>query len=548
MIAIALACVTAPGAPASDCAGGPAAETGDNATHVESAADLAAAIAGAPDGGELVLASGRWDAAVRIERPVRIVARCPGEVVLAGQAGDPVIEVVGAAGVELAGLAVDSAGGGILAWQEAELLVQDLAITAGDVPLRVSGASVEASELRVAGGQRYAIQLDAGARLDCTDCEVGGGGSVLVDESALSASFLSVTDSVHAAVQIWDGDVALDASTISDSGGSGVLMDGDGAFLAVSNLTIERSGVGDATDHAVGLSVSGGAMSAQDLEVVAAFGIGVFASGGATVDLRGGRVAGTLLPRPPALGGVGVWAGGGSSIRMDGLEASGNQAAGLVSIEGSSIECTGCDLHGNTQVNAFASGATLTISESRMCVDGGVDAVGVLASGGGAETALTIRASELCAHRLASVFLSGPGRFDVSENSLETLVTDESPTIGPWGNAIFLAGTGAWDGSGDWECSIASNVIAGGTDAAVLIAGGAASLCDNMLVGRGEFSQDISRDCAASSACAPEEEPRCDEGTRAYRPPPFASEEIPEPANGREERDPSEIESPIIEG
>jgi hypothetical protein len=346
-----------------------------DATHHRT---LAAALA---SGGDVIaIEAGTYPEALVLPRPVALVGRCAAQVVIAGP-GNPGLKIVGHKGVVLEGLTLRGFDIGIEAERGAEVLLEGVLLednqTVGmfvlDDDTKVTLRRSAIRDTRPDGG-RFGIAIG-----------VGFGGSLLVEDSALSGSHdmgVLVSDEGSSATLLksavlatsgrpggalgWGLSITAGAeaelvdSLVRQNRNAGINVVGAGASLRLQSSVVDQTAIGnDAAGQQIGVGISaqlGSSLSLLDstLRDNAIFGLRV-AEPGTTAEVRGLVVDG-VRPAENELS-VGVQVARGAEVRLDesflhNPEAVGGPLSlGLLAQNGSLVH-----LHDVTIASAGASG------------------------------------------------------------------------------------------------------------------------------------------------------------------------------------------------
>jgi hypothetical protein len=141
---------------------------------------VGAALAAAPDGGQVVVAAGTYSESVNLDRRVILSGRCPSMVTIQGitqgqQASPPVVVSAGASGSTLEGIRLTGPGHGLLLNEAVDVRLVEVEVLdpAGYGILLQRGATASLRRVRVSGAHTAGVIL-YGGRVQAVDSEVLG--------------------------------------------------------------------------------------------------------------------------------------------------------------------------------------------------------------------------------------------------------------------------------------------------------------------------------------------------------------------------------------
>ena len=236
----------------------------------------------------------------------------------------------------------------------------------------------------------------------------------------------------------------------------GVFAGHEGTTVTLLGTRILDTAAAPGGSSGRGIDVSQGAsLAAASCRVERNRELGVVArGGGTTVTLVNSVVANTRRDSALVFA-MGVVAHQGAVIEADQLTVSDNDGPGLYANSGAALTCSRCDLATNAFAGAVVLRGSLELSGSRVSgtrpdvnLGGGV---GVYAGGPVSEgdaPALNLVGTTIEAHDYSAIWLDGPGRYTLVNNTLRG-GPGSSPWTGAWwhGDAVYATGgVTAWDG------------------------------------------------------------------------------------------------------
>ena len=359
------------------------------------------AIAAAPAGATVAIAAGAYSENLVLAKPVRLIGRCAAQVSIAPAVSEPVVRVVGKRSggeVELVGLRLTGSASGLIADDGPSVRLQRSAISgATGFGLRVRGTHVTLSDLLIdhtradgIGDAGIGLFLLAGATVNLSDVRLHDNRSVAVvavgSDSELVASGLLVdgtrehllfgAEGLGMAIQE-GASATLSASRISGNLKTGVVVEG-GARLVAHGLVVDGTLANSDGYLGIGISATSGAnVTLRGVRVSGNRTRGLDISGPDTrVDARGLVVDGTREQVADASLGTGLHVTNRAIATLRSLRLSDNRGIGLAaSITGTDVKATDLLVDGTRPsisaeepglgVALFA-GATVTLLRARV--------------------------------------------------------------------------------------------------------------------------------------------------------------------------------------
>ncbi|MFI1380142.1 right-handed parallel beta-helix repeat-containing protein [Embleya sp. NPDC020886] len=455
---------------------------------------IAAALAGAPAGAEILIAPGEYTENLRLERRVilrpehgegTVVLRAPAGVALTVAAPDclvrglvlrgadpaePVVRVEDAAGLTLDGCELDRGRVDVVGSATAAGAARNAALgfadtLAADLGDPTGGGVLLLRRSRLHGARHGALVLagDARARVEDTDVEtIDGIGVALSDHAVLIADRLRVCDTSGSALRV-RGDARLSArdSTLDRAGRNGVLVEERGE-LRLDDCRIREAGrSGVQADHearvhlvdcritdAKGSAIAGGGaarLTAHGCRIDSPAGNGVVALGVSEVTMTATLVART--------GFTAVHLGENARARIGGCRLDGSDEHGLAVVAHAEAEVLDSTVGGADMCGVHvADEARLTMRASR--VEGG-------------ETGVRLRSSAEC--ELRECVVSGQRRTGV-EIGTDAVAALYATRIAETGSAGVSVDSGArlrMDGGGIFAVGGSGLVVGQGAEPTV---------------------------------------------------------------------------------
>lgn len=389
----------------------------------------------APAGGTIFVRAGAYAENLDLVLPVRILGQCAAQVTLTGVKGAPVVSTTD----------VPGPGQGI---------VEGMRLRSANKTYFVFGQGlVSAGPLELVLRRSY---LD-------TPTTIGvfavGAGHVTVDGSVIAGASSTKLDAVNAGAFAYTrGTIVITGSRLTDNLFFGVYAKGDESTITVKDSVIDGSRKGTIDAPGVGVEVSDGATGEIDgLRIARCEGIGVVARGGGALVARGLVVQDTL--QYTGQPGVSVVAQEGATLDLRGARLADHPGFGVSAESGGRVEGTGVVIERpHAQATWFPEGFTAAMGCGVQVTDGGH---------------VVLRASRIHDVASAGVFVNGAdNRFEGWDLVVDGVATNPSASDDP--------AVGLW-AQGGGTLSLHGGVIAGVHGPAV-VATGAALDTEGLLV------------------------------------------------------------------
>ncbi|MDB4944786.1 MAG: hypothetical protein JWP97_4320 [Labilithrix sp.] len=368
---------------------------------------IGAALSAAPAGATIAVAAGTYAESIVPTKNVHVVGRCPAQVTLAPGAGGPGVSVSRAIDVEVSGVTITGAQGGVLASAGARVTLRDDVIDANLESGIVTGNNGTTVGLVRTVVRKTQVTPNAGSGFGIT---VGGGASVAVLDGDISENsdfnVLLVAAGAKATVehsvvaraligpqQFGDGLVARTGS-IADVKTSAFLQDHDAAvtsFGAGTKVTMTDSTLEDTANGTEGFGrgaqVIGGDLVLERVTVSGNSDVGVISDHG-TVTVKSSVIVGTK-PSEDGGGGNGVLATRRGTVVVQKSALVGNQQAGAASVgagaaltlEDSIVRDSLTDALGSGGFGLSVEGGSVAVARRSTFIANTISAVGAIDEG-----------------------------------------------------------------------------------------------------------------------------------------------------------------------
>jgi hypothetical protein len=370
-------------------------------------------------------------------------------------------------------------------------------IASGDSVLTIRNSSIRDTLTTDMGSFGGAIQVGDGATLELDRCELSNNfsfGLTLTDGARATVFDTEILDTKEnglgeALAALWaQGGSQLEVRNVTIDGATsnGIYAAEEGTSATVSDTLIRGVRTDGSAMWGNALTAGWGAsITATGVTIEDTVGVGVQASDpGTLVTLSDSSITNTQRGERLTVA-LGMVATLGGRLEASQVEVLGSEGPGLMAIyEESSLACLDCLVSGSEFAGAAVLGAaeleldTVTVqqTDSGSNVGGGVGIYADPWSWG--EPTLDVVDSEVVDNPIAGLWLTGQGRYRVSDSLLHGGEGETRGSLQRCGDAVYARqGVTAWDGALGLE--LAGNTILDGRGAGLFLDGASATVAGN---------------------------------------------------------------------